>query len=461
MLNGIKDWLMRVMGLESVNHEASVTEFVEDYEDVAKENITAVIAGRLSALTIGDSSISVNGDGLRASLLREILSPICEGMQGLTSQSFGKGGKLLIPLYNDGEITIAAIDQSRVSIHAYRGGKPVNVSVLADETTLKQRKYYRILNYSLMQDGTQWINQHVVDDMGNACAMSTVPGWERMTESICITGTKQLLMGWLKCPRDARGNVNAYGVPITYGAGQELDELVEHIRWYRREFKLSRAMLGMDATLWRNLYPGEMDIGNLKRTVQDDESPFVPVAYDVIGEGKQWQHFAPDIRYEAFEERLGSLQSRLEKACGLSAGILTNHTGIGNTSWGQGMGSYHTKDEIRTARYDSFSVVAGMRRNIEKAVRDTCEACDVLCERFGLSPYGALGQYSIGFDWDMSLLESTTETFEQMSVLHERGLISDEKLTAWVLGTSEEGAKLENVKARNNFNAGLALQRKE
>lgn len=43
----------------------------------------------------------------------------------------------------------------------------------------------------------------------------------------------------------------------------------------------------------------------------------------------------------------------------------------------------------------------------------------------------------------MSMMESSTETFVQMSELESRGLILPERLNAWVTGQSEEAAKKE------------------
>lgn len=135
-------------------------------------------------------------------------------------------------------------------------------------------------------------------------------------------------------------------------------------------------MLGLDATLWRNL--DDLSIQDVRRTVQDDETPFVPVSYGAIGEGQQWQHFAPPSAKASLKGWLQSLYRRVEKACGLSQGILTERQQM----------NYANRDEVRAAMYDTYSLVSLMRREIESAVRDVLYAADVLAERFGLSPRG-------------------------------------------------------------------------
>ena len=110
--------------------------------------------------------------------------------------------------------------------------------------------------------------------------------------------------------------------------------------------------------------------------------------------------------------------------------------------------NYANRDEVRAAMYDTYSLVSLMRREIETAVRDALYAADVLAERFGLSPAGARGQWEAAFDWDMSLLESSQQTFAQMSELQSRGLITGERLTQWVMGGTMDEARMEVQQAK-------------
>ena len=62
----------------------------------------------------------------------------------------------------------------------------------------------------------------------------------------------------------------------------------------------------------------------------------------------------------------------------------------------------------------------------------------MLAERFEITPAGARGQYRLGFDWDMSLIESSEQTFEQLRALHDGKLLEGAELRQWVLGGSLE-----------------------
>ena len=71
-----------------------------------------------------------------------------------------------------------------------------------------------------------------------------------------------------------------------------------------------------------------------------------------------------------------------------------------------------------------------------------------MAEAFGATPSGAMGDWNIIWDWDTSMMESSTETFNQLSELESRGLILPERLVSWTTGQSLEEAKAEVAAAK-------------
>ena len=67
----------------------------------------------------------------------------------------------------------------------------------------------------------------------------------------------------------------------------------------------------------------------------------------------------------------------------------------------------------------------------------------MLAEFDGATPAGAMGDWQIIWDWDYSAMESSTETFTQLSELESRGLILPERLVSFVTGMNLEEAKAE------------------
>lgn len=420
------------------------TSYADNYEDINGENITATISNALASKVFGDSDMVIDGTGKRVELLQDTLNSLWEDdLPWITAQAFGKGGMVLVPTVTGGEIVITAANQERLFVTSRRGRKASGAVLLAEVATIDTYEYQRWINYTMDENGTQMIQTVITDSSGVLVPFATVPAWASITPEVTIGGTDRLLLGFVRCPRDNRLESKAYGVPITYGAERELLETVEHYNIYRREILLSRMMLGLPATMWKNkndtAAASITGIDQVKRTVQDDDTPFIPVESGIMDDSGNWQQYAPPIRFEAMEARMNHLYRRLEKACSLSQGILTEHQAL----------SYANKDEVRAAQYDTFAVITAMRKNIEAAMVDVAYAVDVLAERFGLTPAGARGNYEIKFDWDMSMIESSEQTYKQLGDLQTRGGATIKRLNMWVTGNDEAAAikEIEEAKA--------------
>lgn len=426
------DWIKRVWGKKA---DAPVKEesYALKYENINGENITATISNKLAKLTMGDSTVDVVGEGQRVELIEGVIEKWWNDDAGWTlAQTYGKGGKLLVPTVSGGSVKLSALDQSRLLVPEDDDGL-TSATIIADMTKHDDKIYYRLTDYTLEPNGTQTIRNRVLDEAGAEVPLTMIPAWADIDEEITIANTDRLLFGFLRCPRDNRRDSKRYGVPITYGAEKDVEELVEHMNVYRREYKLTRPMLGLDAALWRgnDNVIGGVTIDNIRRTVQDGDEPFVPMQGSAMGETPAWNYYAPAIRHEAMETRLNSLNRRVERACGLSQGILTERSVM----------QYANKDEVRAALYDTFTTITEMRKNLEKALDAVAYAIDVLAEAFGLTPAGGRGQYELAFDWDMSLIESSEQTFNQLSELEQRGMVSKAELRQWVKGGTEEEAQ--------------------
>lgn len=445
MWNQLKEWVRQWLGVRT-SDERSPDGFVQAYEEKDMERITAIIANKLAMLTFSDSTLTVadrcpGAPGARTALIRHALERLwCDDAIWTTAQMLGKGGKLLVPTVLDGSISIGIADQNRMIIREMRGRDIVAATLLADSAKDGDRRFFLLADYELA-DGAQCIRYRAVSGSGADAGLDAVEAWSGLTPEIAIDGTDRLLFAFLRCPRDNRRNEKRYGVPITYGAEAEIAELNEHIGIYRREYRLTRPMLGLDSSLWRDGFaasPRGLDIHALRRTVQDSDDPFVPFPASSLDGNSVWQYFAPDIRYEAMEQRYQSLCRRVEKACGLSQGVLTERQAL----------NYANKDEVRAAQYDTFSAIHAIRDQWEHAIGDLAYAIDVLAEHFELTPAGARGQYELSFDWDTSLIESTAETFQQNLELHGVGGLSTPELRQWVRGGSLEEAQAAVEKIR-------------
>ena len=406
MLQKLIDWIKRLFGIKQEDAPGEPDRHAERYEDISGENITATIANKLANFVFSDSTVNVDGDGKRAELIKGVIEGLMRDVYWITAQAFGKGGKVIVPTVNsENKLIVTAMDQSRMDIRRMADGRIMEATLVNACVKQNDKRYYLLADYNVDANGMQLIRYRAVSETGEEAALAAIEAWENIQPEISISNTDRALFA------------------------------------YRREYKLTRPMLGLDSTLWRRRDEEYKPIGidDVKKTVQDGDDPFIPIDVSALDPKTPWMHFAPAIRYEAMEGRYNMLCRAVEKACGLSQGILTERQNM----------NYANKDEVRAAMYDTFCVVKAMRDNWERAFDDIAYAADVLAERFGITPAGGRGSFELQYDWDTSLIESTAEAFTQTMEGHAAGVISDAELRQWLRGgTLEEAEKaLEEIRS--------------
>lgn len=439
MIQQFIEWVRRIFRRRPQEKEAALDaqDYAQKYEDTGRVNFTAIFANKLTNLVVAESTVSVTGDGKRAEFICTAIQDVWDKAQKITAQAFGKGGKVIVPYIDNGVARFAAIDQYRMTINEMRGDQIVSATMLADRIDRGNgEKFFRLSDYSLVGN-THYIVNRAVNESGNPVNMQEFPEWENIAEEIAIANVDRLLFAFIRCSVDNRVDRDAYGVPVTFGSESIMAEAQEHIDIIRREYRLTRPMLGLDSSLWRkrkskdedgNPLPFGKTIEDVRTTVQDSNFPFIPV--DTIDGDQPWLMFAPAIRDTALHTRLNELYERMEKSVGTSKGILTERTSKGATA-----------TEIRAAMYDTFCITAAMRNQWSKALDDLAYAWDVLAEYYGATPAGSRGDYDVSADWDYSMYESSAETFSQLSELQSRGMVSKAELRQWVKGGTLEEAK--------------------
>ena len=451
IIRQIIDWIKRLFGYspKSSSEATDAQDAAAKYEETKRTNITAIFANKLTNIVRAQSTVTVTGvDGSknkRADFINAAIQSVWKKSRKITAQAFGKGGKVIVPYIEDGAARFSVIDQHRMVINEISGGKITAATLVADVITRDKVNYYRLTDYRL-ENGQHRIINRAVNDSGTSIPLQNIPEWAGIAEEFAIANVDRLLLGFLKCPVDNRIDKDDYGVEITYGCSSLILEIIKHLEMIEREYKLSKSILGLDRSLWGRKKSALKDengqsipfgktIEDVMITAQDSNSPFIPV--DTADGEQPWLMFSPAIRDSAMYKRLEELFALLEKAVGTSRGILTERQSVGATA-----------TEIRAGQYDTFCIVDAMREQWDDVLDDLAYAYDVLAEYFGLTPAGARGAYKLSVDWDYSMYESSSETFQQLMELRADGELRKAELRQWVKGgTLEEAqAAIDDVK---------------
>lgn len=407
----IRDWVKQIFNADPVisdREQAITNEFSHQYEDTVNINFTAIFAGKLSSLTTTESTVEVVGDTARAELLNSAIQDIWAKAGKWTSMAFGAGGVLLVPYITGGKLYTDIVPQNRMIINRVNGEELRSVTVIADSTRQRDRKYYRLTDYTLDDGGHLVITQKAVTDGGAVVPLASLSEWANIQDEISIGGVEHLPLAYLKSPVDNRRIDALYGVPITFGCEHIIAEITECLEQVRQEYNLKRPMVGMDSTLF--------EVKNGRR-VLPRTGLFMPTAPGGNMNGL-WEVYDPAIRDSSYYNRLQQLYELLEKQVGTSRGILTAPESRGATA-----------TEIKASLYDTYSIIVLMRARIETALRQLLAGMNVYANAWNLSP---MGDAELSFDWSYSMIESSQETFNQLISASQTGAVEPAEVRQFI-----------------------------
>lgn len=426
LIQWVRSLFGKLVGQRTQKQMMNSDAYKRQYEETGKINFDAIFGGALANKAVNDCTLTVtdanDGESARSAFLSAVLTPVWDSIKTITAQALGKGGKFLIPYVVGDSVYVAVIDQTRAAINETRGdGAITSLTVVAEIKQVGDAYYQRMIDYTVA-DGTLTIKTSIINTAGGTVSFDIAPEWSGITPEITIGNVDRVPVGFLKCPKDSRREDEYYGVPITYGCGDTIRQLTELIGQIESEYSLKRAFVGADEFLFGK--DNKLPENGLFKVFHGGGS---------LRDGKTfYEVFDPPIRDSSYYARYSALCAQLEKEVGTSRGILTEPASYGATA-----------TEIKAGNYDTFCLVSDIRKNIQKALEDVAYGVDVFAEFFGLTPSGAAGDYKITVDWDMSLVESSQETFNQLSELESRGLISGARLNSFVTGQTMEDAQAE------------------
>lgn len=417
-------WIFNIFGIQTQTTQKEVEDnqkYAVEYERIDEINFNSIFSNKLANYVINDSNVNITGENARVELLDKTIQSMWKKAKKITSMGFGYGGVIIVPYVKSGKIYYNIVSQSRVTIDEVEGENIIGATIIADKRTVNRgignsKTYYRLTNYKV-RNGNIEITQKFTDENGHEVAVPDF--WKNIELKKVITGVDRALFGYIKSPINNRKTDDKYGVPITYGCDSTIAEIKETMKQLYREYKLKETFVGANSTMFDG--KDKLPLNGLFKKIDAGDDTFFEV-------------FDPAFR--PYTERLQELFKRLEHQIGTSAGILSEV----NTQ-------NATATEIKRSMYDTFTLVDGMRSNIEKGIEDFLYSANVLANAYNLTPQG---DYEVSFDWDYSLLEDSQEAFSQLITAQSKGIVSEVEVRQWLKPdeTLEDSQKaIEEIKA--------------
>lgn len=423
MLRTMWDKILSLFGKEPIKNDKEQIEnerYVTEFEETKNINFTAIFANKLANYTMIDSNIDVKGDNKRALLMQDVIKRLKKKMKKAISRQLGTGGVLIVPYVTRNKLYFNIIAQNRFVINKKIGEDIVDCTILAEHKVKNQKNYYRWTDYTL-ENGNLYIRHRATLESG-PISLETIEEWSDI-EDMGITNVIKMPFMYVKSPIDNRKENDDYGVPITYGCEKQISRIMDTLNQIEREYGLKEVFVGADATMFKG--ENALPSNGLYRKVNAGEDEF-------------WEVFDPAFRDTPLFNRLMQECALLEKQIGTSRGILT-----------EPLSTYQNSDEARRAVQDTFSLVDDIRTGLEDGLNDFLYACDVLANYYNLSPQG---EYELNSDWSYSMIESSQETFNQLSSGVSKGVIKKSELRQFLKPneTLEEAEKaIEEIKLQS------------
>lgn len=393
MFRSILNYIKKLFGSRSITSDYQIAKnnrYSMDYKNIKDVNFTSIFANKFASLVTNESELLVTDNYDTPSKRTEMLNDIVNRVFGkrgknIVAKMCGTGGVAIMPFVSNGKLYADIVDQSRFFIDKRIGDDIYSATVLSEILEIDNVNYYRWVHYNLEDDKTFYITNIATTESG-IIPLSLVPEWATIEPVIGIKNCDKPLFTFLRCPIDNRGDDDGYGVPITYGCEKTIKKIYECLDQIDKEFANKEAFIGLDSRMFG----------------PDDNIPSSGIFKKLEAggmDGDFWQIFSPEIRDSAYYNRLTNLFDLLEKQVGSSKGVLTEKNS-----------AYATATEIKAGNYDTYSIVDGIRRELEEGINDFVYSCSVLIDFFNLAPNN---DYRVVFNWSYALIENSQETWQQ------------------------------------------------
>ena len=399
--------------------------------------LPAAIASELSRLCCVEYKAEVTGESQRAAYLEDEFRQQTKKLRDAVERACASGGLIFKPYVDGGRLAVDAVPAWRFFPTSFNSRQEITGAAFVEQVQRGQMYYTRLEHHAMTDEGyvirNQAFRSRNASAIGAPCALTDVDEWAQLEPELIIRyrdgkPPEKMLFSFFKIPMannvdlDSPMGVSVYARAIDMI--KEADEQYSRILW---EYKGSE--LAVDAS-----------VGALKRTEMDEKTGkmkpaklpkhqkrlFRELAIDNGDKGDLYSVFSPAIRDSSLFNGLDKILKRIEFACSLAYGTLSDPANVDKTA-----------EEIRTSKQRSYTAVTEMQTALEAALKDLLWVDAFYCDLYKLVP---AGDYDITITWGDGILEDPAAEFARRLQLVSNSYLKPEKLIAWYFGVSEEAA---------------------
>ena len=321
----------------------------------------------------------------------------------------------------NGKVIEAAFIQTKVDKAKERVFIRLEYHKLDKRTVTVQNLAFESTDMSLANSN----NLKSASNLGKQIPLKAVPEWASLQPTTIIQDVDRLLFAYFKMPE--ANTVDPYS-PLGVSGYSRVIQLIKDA-----DMQYSRL-------LW------EFEGGELAIDVDRDALQFMETpdgkTYSALPEKQNrlfrkvdlnneetYNVFAPSLRDTSLVHGLNTILTRIEDACGLSRGTLSEVT----------TQEAKTATELKILKQRSYATNADIQTALQDALEDMIYVMDVYCTLYEITPPG---EYNTSFEWDDSIIIDNESELSKRITLMQNGLASKLETRMWYFGETENQAKL-------------------
>lgn len=374
---------------------------VRDYQLKSDSySIESEISEKLAGLVLMMSTMPVSGDTERASWLDTVSDRFyrTKAVKTLIS-GFLTGDCLVVPSWTGRTIQNILVPSEEFQIFSTIGDEITSCGYIVDRTTRGLNEYQlvqviELVPYTSNDASTAFAchyKMYVAQDWNlSGGDLSDFPEWaENYDSDWYVPNVDRILVGRFKSfTTDPLNMNNVKGVPICFGASEPIAEIHYLLNQMHNEFNLSEKFIIANKRLFKKDGNGGFILPRGKEKIFMDVTP--------QSNESMIHDWSPDIRYSAYLEAVDKQEQLVERAVGVSRGIISTPNDM----------NYQNVDNVRKSQQSTIAFVDSARAQFEDCMINLIYAWNVLANYYQVTP---IGDYAYSFDWSDDYIETFSD----------------------------------------------------
>lgn len=400
-------------------------------------SVSSEISESLADLMLMQFDIPIAGENVRSKFLdNESEEFKNEKLRNAIVQGFLTGDCLIVPSWDGHNFDNFIIPAEQFEVLQSTGKNLQAVVYIVETKRLKDGHTYQLMQYISIVPQGDGLYTNVYRLFASKDGTLYPDGdlilseWKEAYQNFWVVpNVDRLLVARYKSHTIDPADPNSTkGVPICFGAGEHIKEIHYLVHQMHEEFGLSEKAVFAD----KKLFTKQEKNGVVRQVLPEGAKRVFKLVEGGRSIDETLIHdWAPDIRYQAYLEALDKQEKLVEKAVGVSSGVISEPSDM----------NYQNVDNVRKSTIKTQSFINSARNRAESMLTDLVYIWDVLLNYYQSIP---MGQYELQFDWSDEYIDTFADRQNAILAGEAIGATDAADYRAFVMGETPDVAK-ENV----------------